>query len=447
MKDRQGFKTSFGMLAAAVGSAVGVGNIWRFPYITGKYGGGAFLIVYIIMVALIGIPLMISEMIIGRRGQSDAVNSFKNLKEGKKWYISGVIGVLAAFIIMGYYSVVAGWSLKYVVSSLGNAFGGKNPQQIEAIFIDFTSDPIIPLIYTFIILFITMIIVSKGVEKGIEKASKILLPILLLILFILGLKAVSLENSMEGIKFLFKPDFSQLSKEAILVAMGHAFYTLSLGMGIMITYGSYIDKRENLPKLALKISAMDLMVALLAGIAIFPAVFSFGLEPGQGAGLVFTSLPNVFSQMTGGYFFSILFFLLLTFAALTSTISLLEVIVAYLEDSWKLDRKKAALYSSLGIMFVAVFSSLSQGQLSHVTIGGKNFFDFLDYLTANFMLLVAALIEIVFLGWFFKKEDLMDELTNSGKIKFRLKDIYYFLIKIIIPLAIVVIFISTNQLF
>ena len=445
MKDRQGFKTSFGVLAAAVGSAVGVGNIWRFPYITGKYGGGAFLIVYIIMVALIGIPLMISEMIIGRRGQSDAVNSFKNLAPNKKWYISGVIGVLAAFIIMGYYSVVAGWSLKYVVLSLGNAFKGKNPQEIAGIFGDFTTSSFLPLVYTFIILFITMLIVSKGVQKGIERASKILLPILLLILFVLGLKSISLNNSMEGIRFLFKPDFGQLSKEAILVAMGHAFYTLSLGMGIIVTYGSYIGKKESLSKLALKISVMDLVVALLAGIAIFPAVFSFGLEPGQGAGLVFTSLPNVFSQMTGGYIFSVLFFLLLTFAALTSTISLLEVVVAYLEDSWKIDRKKAALYSSLGIM--AVFSSLSQGQLADFTLGGKNIFDFLDYLTANFMLLLAALIEVVFLGWFYKKEDLFDELDHQAVGSSKMKEVFYFLIKIVIPLAIVVIFISTNQLF
>lgn len=449
-KERQGFKSSIGMILAAAGSAIGVGNIWRFPYVTGKYGGAAFLIVYLLMVIAIGIPLMLAETVIGRRGGEDASKSFKKLAPGKKWYLSGTIGIFAAFIILGYYNVVAGWSLKYVVNSVTNVFAGKTPSEIEGIFSTFVSSDFSPIIYALILISVTMYIVSHGVQKGIEKASKILLPVLLIILVVLSIKSLSLEGAYKGLEFLYKPDFETLfaSKDGILVAMGHAFYSLSLGMGIMITYGSYMDKGENLGKSVIKITIMDTLVALLAGLVIFPAVFSFGLEPGQGAGLVFITLPNVFLQMPGGFLFGSLFFLLLTFAALTSTISLLETVVAYLIDSKGMERRKATLYSGLLIMILAIISSLSMGEtLGGFKLFGKNLFDFFDYVTANIFLLIAALIEVIFLGWFYKKSEFMDEVTNGSKIKFEAKEFVFFMIKYVVPISIIVLFLVNNGIF
>lgn len=440
MEKREGFGSSFGLLAASVGSAIGLGNIWRFPYVTGKYGGGAFLIIYLIIVATIGLPLMLSEFIIGREGQSDAIGSFKKLDSKKPWYLSGVLGVLAAFFILSYYGVVAGWTLQYVVSSITNSFAGQSSETIEAMFLGFISHPYKPIFWQIIFMTITGLIVATGVEKGIEKFAKIMVPVLFILIIILDIKALSLPGSMEGIKFLFKPDFSKIDGKVVLAALGHAFYSLSLGMGIMITYGSYIGKNENLGKTALQISILDTIIALLAGIAIFPAVFAFGVDPGQGPGLVFITLPNVFNQMTGGYFFSILFFVLLALAALTSTMSLLEVVVAYLVDSFKMNRKKATILSFASITFVGIFASLSNGPLSDLKFFGNNFFDFLDATTANYFLTTAALISVIFLGWFYNKDKVKAQLTNNGSIKALYVKAYYTIIRYVAPIGIVLVF-------
>lgn len=450
MKQRQGFGTSFGMILAAAGSAIGVGNIWRFPYVTGNYGGAAFLIVYLVMIVAIGMPLMLAEVAIGRRGGEDASKSFKKLAPGSKWHISGLIGIVAAFIILGYYSVVAGWSLKYVVNSLTDVFSGMSPEQIGAAFGNYVSSDISPIVYALIIMGMTMFIVFKGVNTGIEKASKILLPILLLILIVLSVRSLTLKNAMAGLEFLFKPDFRTLlqSKDGILVAMGHAFYSLSLGMGIMVTYGSYMKKEENLGSAVLKISIMDTVVALLAGLVIFPAVFSFGLEPNQGPGLVFVTLPNVFLQMPGGVLFGSLFFLLLTFAAITSTISLLETVVAYLIDSKGMERKTATILSGIGISVISVISSLSMGAaLGDFKLFGMNLFDLFDYVTANIMLLTCALIEVIFVGWAMKKEDFFSEVTNAGTLNFAAKNFAYLMLRYVIPVAIVILMLVNNGIF
>lgn len=447
MKERQGFKSSQGMIMAAVGSAVGVGNVWRFPYIVGKYGGGAFLIIYLFLIAIIGVPLMISEIAIGRKAQSDAIGSFKKLEPGKKWYLAGVVGVTAAFLILGYYSVVAGWTLKYTLNAITNSFAGKNPAIISEMFGGFVSATVEPIVWMLIFMGTTIFIVSRGVQAGIEKAAKIVLPILFVILIILAGVSLSLDGAMEGINYLFKPDFSTLTFEGVLAAMGHAFYTLSLGMGIMITYGSYMSKKVNLLSTVVTITALDTGVALLAGLAIFPAVFSFGLEPSEGAGLVFTVLPNIFEQMPMGYIFGVLFFILLAFAALTSTISLLEVVVAYLVDSRGMERKKASYLAGLGIILVGVVSSLSMGPWGGIKIFDKNFFDFFDHLTANYLLLIAAFIEIIYLGWFIKKEDFINMVSKDGITKVKSMDLLHFLIKIIVPVVIAVIFISSNLLY
>lgn len=439
---REGFKSSFGLLAAAVGSAVGLGNIWRFPYIVGKNGGAAFILIYLICVALIGIPVMLSEFVVGREGRKNAIGSFKEIAPGKKWYISGVLGVLAAFMILSFYGVIAGWSLEYIVKSFGNQFAGKSAVQIETIFTDFIISPIKPVFWQITFMTITGLVVATGVEKGIERFSKILVPLLLVIIIILDIRAITLPGGKAGLDFLFKPDFSKITGATILDALGHSFFSLSLGMGIMITYGSYIGKDQKLGKTAFNVAIADTIIALLVGIAIFPAVFAFGIAPNSGPGLVFITLPNVFAQMPAGYVFSTMFFILLALAALTSTISLLEVVVAYVMESFKMERKNATVLSTVLIIILGIFASLSNGSLSGEVFFGKNLFDFLDYLTANYFLTISALITCIFVGWKFNKNLLENQLTNNRSIEVNNMGIFYFIIRIVSPILIGIVFLA-----
>ena len=432
---REEFSSSFGLIATAIGSAIGLGNIWRFPYIVGQYGGGAFLFVYLLMVAIIGIPIMISEFIIGRQARRDAINSYKVLAPGKAWYLGGITGVMAAFLILAFYGVVAGWTLEYIKMAVLNEFAGRTSGEISSLFTSFIAHPFKPLVYQAIVMILTCAIVSTGVQEGVERAAKVLIPLLVVIMLFLNIYAFRLPGGEAGFDFLFKPDFSKLTKEAILAALGHSFFSLSLGVSIMITYGSYIPRKENLAATAVKISLADTVIALLAGIAIFPAVFAFGIEPTSGPGLVFMSLPNIFSQMRGGYFFGILFFGLLALAALTSTISLLETIVAFLTDSFKLQRRNAAVLASLVITIIGMVASLSNGALSHIVIFGDNIFDFLDKVTANYFLPLTALISVIFVGWSLDREVVREQLTNKGELKLAaFLRVYNFLIKFIVTI-------------
>lgn len=431
------------MIIAAVGSAVGLGNIWRFPYIVGTNGGGAFLLVYVIICIVIGVPILMSEILIGRRAKSDAIDSFKVLAPGKKWYYSGIIAVLASFLILSFYSVVAGWSLENIVKSVCNEFAGKTPDQIASLFTGFISSPVKPIVWTFVFMLITMIIVKTGVAEGIEKVSKVLIPLLLVIVILLGIRGVTLAGGKEVLKFLFYPDFSKFTMQGFLASLGHSFFTLSLRMAIMTTYGSYVNDDDDIVKSALTVAFFDTIIAILAGIAIFTSVFTFGLDPTQGAGLVFVTLPNVFPLMPGGYLFGIAFFVLLALAALTSTISLLESSVAFGIDSLKLPRQKAAYIAALGVFLLSILSSLSNGENSVLHIGGLTFFDFLDKLTANYMLTIAAFIEIIFLGWFYDKSQVFDELTNHNKIEQKAFKAYYIALKYIVPVAMILIFLSS----
>lgn len=440
--ERESFKTSFGLLAAAIGSAVGLGNIWRFPYITGMNGGGAFILVYLICVVLIGIPVMLAEFVVGREGKKDAIGSFKELSSNGKWYISGVLGVLAAFMILSFYGVIAGWSLEYIVKSFGNQFAASSAAEIETMFTNFITHPTKPIIWQIIFMLITGTVVATGVEKGIERFSKILVPLLLVIIIILDIRAITLPGGKEGLDFLFKPNFSKITGSSILDALGHSFFSLSLGMGIMITYGSYIGKGEKLGKTALNIAIADTVIALLVGIAIFPAVFAFGIAPNSGPGLVFITLPNVFTKMPGGYIFSIMFFVLLSLAALTSTISLLEVVVAYVIERFKMKRRSATILSTTLIIILGIFASLSNGPLSGKVFFGKNLFDFLDYLTANYFLTIAALITCIFVGWKFNKNNLENQLTNNETIKAGYINAFYFLVRFISPILIAIVFLA-----
>ena len=439
---RESFQSSFGLIAAAIGSAVGLGNIWRFPYMVGVNGGAAFLIVYLFFVVIIGIPIMLGEFIIGREAKKDAVGSYKTLAPKEKWYISGILGVLAAFLILAFYSVVGGWTLEYLFSAILNKFQGQSVAQIGEGFSAFISDPIRPVFWQLVIMLITTYIVANGVEDGIEKYSKVLMPLLLIIVVILDIRAVTLTGGGAGLEFLFKPDFSKLKAQGILDALGHSFFSLSLGMGIMVTYGSYMKEKENLGATALKVGIADTVVALLAGIAIFPAVFAFGISPDEGAGLVFVTLPNVFLQMPGGYIFSILFFALLFLATLTSTISILEAVTAYVIEKFNMERKKAAIRTAILITLLGIIASLSNGPLSHRLIRGMNLFDFLDYLTANYFLTMSALISSIFIGWRLDKKIIEKQLTNDGRLQIRYIRLLSFILKFIAPIAIIIVFLT-----
>jgi NSS family neurotransmitter:Na+ symporter len=445
--NRDGFASRFGVFAAAVGSAVGLGNIWRFPYVAGENGGGAFLLVYFAFVLVIGIPVVLSEFIIGRRGQSNSFRSLKKLAPGKPWYLVGLLGIFAAFIILAFYSTIAGWTLEYVFLSIKSIFHAASSGSPEEVFHNFHTSVNAPVFWQLIFMLLTALVILGGVQRGIEKSSKILMPMLFIILVILSIRSVTLPGSSEGLKFLFYPDFSKINSNVIFSALGQAAFSLSIGMGVLITYGSYIQKDVNLPKTAFFISISDMAIAILAGIAIFPAVFSFGVSPSEGPGLVYIVLPGIFAQMSGGEIFSLLFFILLAIAALTSSISLLEVVVAYFSEEFKMKRWVATTIAASLSAVLGVFTTLSFSTLSDKRIFDKTIFDSFDYFATNILLPLGAFFIVIFLGWFFSKKQIKEEVTNSGQLKFRLFPVFMFIIKFIAPLAIFIVFLKGLNIF
>ena len=439
---RDSFSSKFGVIAAAAGSAVGLGNIWKFPYITGVYGGAAFLFVYLGFIVAIGMPIMLSEFIIGRKSQRNAFGAFKKLAPDSPWKLVGLLGVGAAFMILAFYGVVAGWSLEYVYSALTNHFADKSTEQLEVVFTSFIESPIKPVVFQLVFMFFTGLIVVVGIKDGIERYAKILMPLLVVIIIILDVRAVTLDGAAEGLRFLFHPDFSKLTGEGILSALGHAFFSLSLGMGTLITYGSYIGRNNNLVSTTVEVAVADTFIAIFSGVAIFPAVFAFGIEPSSGPGLVFITLPNVFQLMPGGYIFSILFFLLLTIAALTSSISILEVVVAYFHEELEINRKSATILAAFLISIIGIFCSLSMGAYKEYTFFNLNFFDLLDWISTNLFLPLGGLFISVFIGWYWRKKRVSDELLTGGNISNALLNVFMFLVKIIAPLAIAVVFLN-----
>ncbi len=439
---RDHFSSKFGVIAAVAGSAVGLGNIWRFPYVAGENGGGAFLLIYLAFIALIGVSVMLSEFVIGRSAQRNALGSFKKLAPGTPWFLVGSMGIVAAFVILSFYSTVAGWTMEYVVSSLLNRFQEKDPSQVNQMFEQFIAHSWRPVFWQILFMFLTGWIVWAGVKKGIERYTKLLMPLLLFIIIILGIRSVTLPGAMEGLHFLFYPDFSQLTGNSILQALGQAFFSLSVGMGALITYGSYIRKSENLGTSAFQISFADAIIAILAGVAIFPAVFAFGIEPGSGPGLVFVTLPNIFGQMPGGYFFGILFFILLTVAALTSSISVLEVVVAYMSEELNLSRHKATLLATGAITLLGLLCTISWGMGKEWTLMEMTVFDMMDSLSANILLPLGGLLIVIFTGWTLKSQVVKQEISNNGALKAPLFQIYYFIVKFIAPLAIAIVFLD-----
>jgi len=433
---RENWGSRFGFIMAAAGSAVGLGNIWRFPYLTGENGGGAFIVIYLGFVLVICLSIMLAELAVGRRHNLAAVGAYKKLD--RRFTFAGVLGVISAFFIMGFYPVVGGWASAYIFKSFTGLYSGATV--IGDVFGTFIASPVEPLLWMLAYLVVNVIIVAKGVTGGIEKASKILMPSIFVLFIFIAIRSVTLPGAGAGLKFLFVPDWSEVHGSTFLAALGQAFFSLSLGMGCMITYGSYLDKKENLQKSALIVTLMDTSVAILAGIAMFPALFAYGMEPAAGPGLVFVVVPQMFAQMGGiGIILSIIFFLALMVAALTSSVSLLEVVVAYLMDERKMSRKKAVYGSGAIMAIMGILASLSMGLMSGTKVFGVGAFDFFDILTDKIFLAIGGMLLAIFVGWFVNKEDLKDELTNGGTIKFALFEVWYNLIKFVIPIAIAII--------
>lgn len=437
---RATFGSKIGVILATVGCAVGLGNIWRFPYMLGENGGAAFLLVYISCILFLGIPVMITEFFIGRYSRKNAAGAFKVMAPGTKWSVIGYNGVAAAFLILGYYAVVSGWTLEYIVQAFSGSLEGKNATDFADEFTAFSTGVFRPILWTVVFIALTHIIIVSGVKEGIERASKVMMPMLFLILIALCIRSITLPGASEGLTFLFNPDFSKIDSSVVLSAMGQAFFSLSIGMGCLITYASYFGKQTNLQTTALQVTILDTLVAVLAGVMIFPAVFSFGIEPTTGPELVFITLPNVFEQLPFGNIWSFVFFVLLALAALTSTISLHEVSTAYVHEEYHVSRKKAAIIVSVGVTIVGILCSLSMGVLSSYTLFGLNFFNLLDFVTAKIMLPLGGMMICIFTAKRVDKLLLKEEVTNHGTIRFYFFSTYVFFVKYIAPIGIGLIF-------
>ena len=442
---RESFGSRFGALVAMAGSAVGLGNLWRFPYLVGENGGAAFIVVYIALSFLICLPIFISEFVIGRRSQKNAFAAFRDLSGGGIWKGVGLFTIIVPLIVLSYYSVIGGWSIEYLFKSLTFSFTANESQAaMNTMFTDFVSNPWIPLIGHTLFLLATTVIVVVGIKDGIEKFSKVMMPMLFFIVLAIAVYALTLPGAGKGVDYLFNPDFSKIDAKACAAALGQAFFSLSLGFGTIMTYASYVDKKENILFQSTATAVSDLMFALIAGVAIMPAVFAFGLNPQSGPGLVFETLPYVFSQMPAGGIVAILFFIALLVAALTSSISMLEVAVAYLVEERKFSRIGACITLFVLCWIVGALCSLSFGPLSDIRIGGRGLFDFFDNLSSNVLMTLGSLFTVLFVGWRLKKTDIYDEFTNGGTLSTNVKlfGLLWFLIRYVAPVAIIVIFLT-----
>ena len=447
---KERFSGSIGVILAAVGSAIGLGNIWKFPYITGVHGGSAFVIVYLGCIAIIGVPLLLTAFIIGRKTRKDPVGAYRELAPGTVWGANGWLAVAGSFTIITFYSVVAGWALYYAYQSAVGGFSGLTPDEIGAAFGSFTGSVWKPLFWQLIFMGCTAFIVLRGVKKGIEHYSRLLMPLLFILLFILDIRAVTLEGADEGLRFLFEPNFSKLTFSAILSALGHAFFTLSIGGGTMITYGSYIKKKDNLLNMVVNIALTDTLIALLAGVAIFPAVFAFGVEPSSGPGLVFVTLPNVFNMMPLGRLCSFVFFVLLFVAALTSAISLIEPSVSYLITELKWARKKATVVVCIITTMIGALLSQGNGSLSGLKLpffidGRIQSLDIFGWVItlSDQMLPVCGFFSAILVGWYLDKKIIKEEASSEGLYAVKYFSLFIFVLKFIVPAAIALIFLTT----
>lgn len=449
---RENFGSKIGAVLAAAGSAVGLGNIWRFPIETGQNGGAAFIIVYIGCVLLLGIPIMMSEFIIGRHTHTNTAGAYRKLAPGTSWKWVGRLGVLSGFVILSYYSVVAGWTAEYTALAITNYFDGKGANDFPAIFAKFVSNPWLSVSLMLAFMIVTHVIVIRGVKSGIEKFAKVMMPALFVILIILAICSVMLPGASQGLEFLLKPDFSKITGSTVLSAMGQAFFSLSLGLGCLCTYASYFGNDTNIGKTALNVSIIDTFVAVMSGFIIFPAVFNAGYTLSSediGPSLLFITMPNVFQQAFGSmpvlsYVVSVLFYFLLVVAALTSTISMHEVVTAYVSEEFTMTRRKAATIVTIACSTVGVFCALSFGPLDGFKLFGMTLFDLFDYVSSNIFLPVGGMFIALFVGWYLDKKIVRDEVTNNGTLRAPYLRLIVFILRYVAPIAIG--FILINQL-
>ena len=442
IKERAVFATKIGAVATTVGSAVGLGNIWRFPYEAGVHGGGAFLICYLIFVFLIGMPLLCAEFIMGRGTRSNVFGAYRKLSPGSHWDYFGILGIVSSILIISFYAVVAGWTAEFCIASISGQLEFTTQEARHEGFMQLTTGWN-SIIWTIIFLFFNFTILFAGVTKGIERVSNILMPLFFLLLVAFCVNSFTLPGFSQGINYLFQPDFTQITPSVILGALGQAFFSLSLGLGCMMTYASYFSNKNRLGKTAATTALLDTMVAILAGIIIFPAVFSFGLSPEAGPTLVFEVLPHIFYQLPGGMWWSTLFFLLLFLASLTSTVSMSEISISYFCEERGMSRSGATVTSAIFSFIGALLCAMSFGWLSDFTIFGLNFFNLFDYFSSNIALPVGGMGCSIFVGWLVKKRFIEDQLTDYGAFKFKLLGILIFFLRWICPIAIFLIFLNS----
>lgn len=444
---RGSFGSKIGIILATAGSAVGLGNVWRFPYMTGENGGAAFILVYILFIFLLGLPGMVNEFIIGRHSASNAARAYHKMSRGRPWRGVGLLGILCSTIILGFYSVVAGWCLQYLYASIAGQISG-DADYVSRYFQEFSSSALRPIFWAVGFVLLTHLVIIRGVKKGIERISKLLMPTLFVLLIILVVASCMLPGAMAGVEFLFKPDFSKITPDVILAALGQSFFSLSLGTACLCTYASYFGRDTNLLKSAVQISVIDTIIAILAGLMIFPAAFSVGVSPDSGPSLVFITLPNVFQQAFAGmplvgYVISILFYALLAVAALTSTISMHEIGTAYFHEELNRPRTQAAWIVTLGACVIGVLSSLSCGAYD-LQLLGMSLMDFFDCITAQYMMPIGALLTSLYIGWGARTAVVNREFTNCGTVYRRLFPVYLFMVRFICPILIAIVFL--NQL-
>ena len=444
---RGSFGSKIGIILATAGSAVGLGNVWRFPYMTGENGGAAFILVYIVFIFLLGIPGMVNEFIIGRHSASNAARAYHKMSRGRPWRGVGLLGILCSTIILGFYSVVAGWCLQYLYASIAGQLSG-DADYVRSYFQEFSSSLLRPILWSVGFVLLTHLVIIRGVKKGIERISKLLMPTLFVLLIILVISSCMLPGAMAGVEFLFKPDFSKITSDVILAALGQSFFSLSLGTACLCTYASYFGRETNLLKSAVQISIIDTIIAILAGLMIFPAAFSVGVSPDSGPSLVFITLPNVFQQAFAsmpivGYVISILFYALLAVAALTSTISMLEIGTAYFHEELKRPRVQAAWIVTVGACVIGMLSSMSCGACN-LRLLGMSLMDFFDCITAQYMMPIGALLTSLYIGWGARTAVVNREFTNCGTVYRRLFPVYLFMVRFICPILIAIVFL--NQL-
>lgn len=445
--ERAIFATRIGAIAAAVGSAVGLGNIWKFPYEAGANGGGAFVLIYIVCVFLLGIPVIISEFVIGRATHKNAVGALRELSPIKYLHYFPYLGIIASVMIISFYSVVCGWIVEYLILAIKGGISNHSQAEYSAIFTAYSSNPYRSVLWTWLFLIINAIVLLGGIKKGIERSVTLFMPILFVLLIVFCINSMLLPSARSGLDFLFNPDFNAITPRTVIMAMGQAFFSLSLGLSCLLTYASYFKPEEPIVRTATTVAVLDTVVALLSGIIIFPAVFNYGLEPTAGPKLVFEVLPSVFQQMSGGYVWAVLFFVLLLLASLTSTISMSEISVTFFQDEWRMKRKSAVLLNTMLAMIFGALCALSFGVMSNFKIFGMTIFDLFDYVSSNLLLPFGGIFFSVFVGWLMNRTIVEKELPNGGSLKVRFLKPIVFCIRWVAPIAITIIFIYGLNLF